>query len=250
MQLHSLLLHSLALLLLAELTASQTDVPTPNCSCTGFCNHSCSFLRHGKRGYPTDSGRPQNVTLYRLTPRGIGGLTNKNSGDAFGDEFFGVRGVALPMICRTQPYYQGCFLNLPDNVYVAYTVEVDGRWGVYQECNPMDGNLSQYSCEPDFSVPAECSQCARTQKAVGRAGILHRYDAVPPPEYVWDSWRIWLSHIVQGFWLSHPSGGECAAGHVAGDSSNCTWRIVGTQRVVNASCVSRRVEEEVTSACC
>ena len=45
-----------------------------------------------------------------------------------------------------------------------------------------------------------------------------------------------------GLWYSHPAGGECAAGGYVGDGSNCTWRVLGIHRIINASCMYQTVD--------
>eukprot|EP00729_Bicosta_minor_P016787 gene16787-33988_t len=41
------------------------------CTCDTFCNNECSI-------FPT---KPANMTLYRMTPRGVVDMTNKNTGN-------------------------------------------------------------------------------------------------------------------------------------------------------------------------
>ena len=87
-----------ALLLLAASGAhgNISNVPDPlvrqaACDCAGFCSGHCSL--------PTPAGAPETLTLYRLTPRNITDLVNKDTGDAEGDAFFTLDEYDLPMRC-------------------------------------------------------------------------------------------------------------------------------------------------------
>ena len=69
----------------------KTDDIAPTCDCDGFCSGKCSL--------PTAAGPPATLTLYRLTPRNVTDLVNKDTGDAMGDAFFTVNEYDLPMRC-------------------------------------------------------------------------------------------------------------------------------------------------------
>ena len=98
--------------------------PPPACDCDGFCSGKCSL--------PTAAGPPATLTLYRLTPRNITDLVNKDTGDAEGDAFFTVNEYDLPMRCSqgVSTNARGCFLDVND-IYMAFEVQVDGLYGPY-----------------------------------------------------------------------------------------------------------------------
>lgn len=111
------------------------------CDCSGFCSGQCSL--------PMPATPPQAMTVYRLTPRNITDLANKDSGDAEGDVFFSLNEYDLPLRCinGSGTEARGCFLDVND-VYMAFEVEVDGRWGPYGHCNPPHENslIGNFSC--------------------------------------------------------------------------------------------------------
>ena len=81
-------------------------------------------------------GGVTNHTVYRVTPRNMLGLANKNTGDAAGDVMFALSRVNLPQLCRADPSYKGCLMNdTNDEIVMAITLESDGVWGPYFECN-------------------------------------------------------------------------------------------------------------------
>ena len=40
-----------------------------------------------------------------------------------------------------------------------------------------------------------------------------------------------------GIWYSHPGQGQCNDGHRVGDGSGCTWRAIGIDKAINATCL-------------
>ena len=55
--------------------------------------------------------------------------------------------------------------------------------------------------------------------------------------------------LLEGSWISTPAAGECATGLRPGDGrSNCTWRAVATETVVNYTCANSRVGAAVIGA--
>ena len=117
----------------------------------------------------------KNLTVYRITPRNyskclcvppapppsisssdtnIAGVTNLNTGDAYGDVFFGIYELAIPELCRGQdprqshlPQCQNVpILSIPNfNVYGSFVIEYQDRFGPYNECNP-DPNDGAFHC--------------------------------------------------------------------------------------------------------
>ena len=130
-----------------------------------FCNFKCAFY-NASSDLPTDSGKPQNITLYRITPFNVSGIVNKNTGDAPGDVGFFLERKNITQECAKDPHSFGCFLD-GDNMYGKFTVEVDGLWGPYQECNPVNvggtggspwshGGGSGWSDTTDFQCGQNC----------------------------------------------------------------------------------------------
>lgn len=82
----------------------------PACTtCSDFCEGRCSF--EGPPGVAL--GVVQNLTVVRYTPSDVPGLTNKNSGDAAGDLYFGLEELVTPMHCRHDPTYFKCQNGTP-----------------------------------------------------------------------------------------------------------------------------------------
>ena len=52
--------------------------------CDDFCNNRCGFYNTSAG----ETGRPQNITIYRITPANVTGVLNKNTADAPGDITF------------------------------------------------------------------------------------------------------------------------------------------------------------------
>lgn len=80
--------------------------------CEDFCTSKCSFFNAtaGERGHPT------NITLYRITPKNVTGIQNKNTGDAPGDVSFFLGRKNITQRCAMHPASFGCFLD-GDNIY-------------------------------------------------------------------------------------------------------------------------------------
>lgn len=76
------------------------DIWNPACSCEDFCNYKCA----------NNGTEATTVTLYRLTPVGAGGLTNKDSGDAAGDVEFALSRKDTAAMCAQDPSDERCFL--------------------------------------------------------------------------------------------------------------------------------------------
>lgn len=48
-----------------------------------------------------------------------------------------------------------------------------------------------------------------------------------------------------GEWYSHPAMGECTGSHYVGDGSGCTWRAIGIQKAINASCMYAKIDKNI-----
>ena len=124
----------LSTLYTAALAAQQQcDLSKPAAHvCDSFCNYQCSFFNTSLG----ETGAPSNITLYRLTPKNVTGIQNKDTGDAPGDISFLLSRKNLTQECALDPKGWGCFLD-GDNLYGKFTVEFDGNYGPYFECNPI-----------------------------------------------------------------------------------------------------------------
>ena len=137
--------------LLAALAASAAAQMAPDfgkCTCDTFCDGSCNV----------DGGAPQaaNMTLYRMTQFGVVDMTNKNTGDVLGDTSFVISRRTTAYECRKNPssymcsglaQFQGDVPGCTDLV-LKWQIEVDGDWGPYQYCNPVNssGSSGPWAC--------------------------------------------------------------------------------------------------------
>ena len=178
--------------------------------CQSFCSNECAFFN----ATAGETGTPETVTVYRLTPSHITDMVNKDAGDPPGDLSFFLSRHDLRQECAqsTHAHGNGCFLA-GDDVVVQWEVEVDGRWGSYQMCNPLHGWMNEtadvgWSCSLECLTPPDCPgwpnpmsvarnqsgsmhgpacACARTIRAAGRvnrgymAAHGHGYVPRPPP---------------------------------------------------------------------
>merc|ERR1719253_656779 len=67
--------------------------------------------------------------------------------------------------------------------------------------------------------------------------------ASPATKVVQQSYTYMGRTMMPGSWFSTPSAGHCKEGQEIG--RDCWWRLVGTGRTVNASCVDDRISESV-----
>ena len=121
--------------------------------CEDFCTSKCSFFN----ATAGETGQPTNVTLYRITPKNVTGIQNKNTGDAPGDVSFFLGRKNLTQRCAQSPASFGCFLD-GNNIYGKFTVEVDGRYGPYFECNPINVFNSKADRSRATATPVEYGQ--------------------------------------------------------------------------------------------
>jgi hypothetical protein len=109
----------------------------PPCLPQDFCNYRCGFYNTTAG----ETGRPINLTVYRITPFNTSGIRNKNTGDAAGDVGFFLSRKNITQQCAKDPHSFGCFLD-GDNMYGQFTVEVDGQWGPCKRASAPDMPLS------------------------------------------------------------------------------------------------------------
>ncbi|CAE7242775.1 unnamed protein product [Symbiodinium natans] len=105
----------------APLPACDVSRPSKDV-CDDFCNYRCSFY-NASAG---DTGKRENVTLYRLTPLNVTGLRNKNTGDASGDINYWISKKNMSRICAEDPRAHGC-VDASEDLYGIFTLEVDGQ---------------------------------------------------------------------------------------------------------------------------
>ena len=95
--------------------------------CADFCNNRCGFYNTSAG----ETGRPQNITIYRITPSNVTGVLNKNTADAPGDITFVISKKNLTQYCLHDPDGMGCHTDLEVNdIYGEFRVEIDGQYGV------------------------------------------------------------------------------------------------------------------------
>jgi hypothetical protein len=150
--------------------------------CASFCGGTCSFYNATSDEAP----HLENLTLYRVTPRNVTDIANKNTGDPPGDIGFYLSRKSLVVECRDDPTNQRCFLA-GDNIFAQFVVEVDGNYGGYHMCNPdqypWGDDTKNFECFQDCMSPPNCGNshhngsgwhggvqcfCERSNKTVGR----------------------------------------------------------------------------------
>lgn len=125
---------SLLLVLPVASIQQACDISQPAAEvCEDFCTSKCSFFN----ATAGETGQATNITLYRITPKNVTGIQNKNTGDAPGDVSFFLGRKNITQRCAQDQAAFGCFLE-GDNVYGKFTVEIDGKYGPYFECNPIN----------------------------------------------------------------------------------------------------------------
>jgi len=117
------------------------------CDCDRFCKNECAI----------NATQPMNITYYRMTMKGVYDLSDKDTGDVAGDtsfvlakknnEFF-CRHNPTDFICKDVAQFSGDDKNSTDLV-LEMTIEVDGQWGPYLGCNPVDvkAPLGDWECK-------------------------------------------------------------------------------------------------------
>ena len=101
--------------------------------CESYCSYECSFFNESAG----ETGAPANITVFRITPTNVTGIQNKDTGDPSGDITFLLSRKYLAQECARDPTAFGCFLD-GNNIYGKFEVEVDGQFGPYFECNPVN----------------------------------------------------------------------------------------------------------------
>jgi hypothetical protein len=191
-----------ALATLAQLAQPSCDLTeSPAEYCQAYCTGKCSFYNKSLG----DTGTATNITLYRLTPKNVLGIADRNTGDAPGDVGFVLANRRHVLECLQNQTQKGCFLdNSTDNIYGKFNVEIDGKIGPYYQCNPLYQNASKpFQCWQKCDTPPNChnesgydswkngtdgwagascfcEQCERCDKSVGRANNPYTYHGHVP----------------------------------------------------------------------
>ena len=98
----------------------------PSCSCASFCNGTCAA---------TNAGKPEQLTMYRLTPGNVTELEDKDTGGSAGDMGFVFQKLRAFSRCSPeQANTVECFLTL-NPVIKQFFVDVDGKYGPFM-CVP------------------------------------------------------------------------------------------------------------------
>lgn len=206
------------------------------CNCSAFCDGQCAINATGAA----------NTTLYRMTPHHTLSLLDKNTGDMAGDTSYIISRRTAAFDCRNAPpsdthcatmTVTGDVANSTDLI-IEFKVEVDGNWGPYLYCNPLDGKKpeGEWNCSASHhGVTPHTCDCPQSYKAVGRMNLTTGFGPGG------------LSmHPAGGEWYSTSHQGQCAPGAALG-TDGCSWREVERTRVVNSSCVYGRLDAYVES---
>lgn len=138
-----------------------------NCTCEKFCNYECSI----------NATNPKNVTSYRMTMHDVFDLADKDTGDIPGDTSFVIYQKKIQLICKSDPNELFCrdvaqFTgDSPNNtdLVLELTIEIDGQYGPYLACNPLDPKNPQtggWNCSVDIDTgtpPNWPDQCTRNE---------------------------------------------------------------------------------------
>ena len=133
--------------------------------CTRFCSGECAFLNVTAG----DTGLPELKTLYRVTPWNVTSIINKDTGDPAGDIFFYLQN-------KNQNTAHESFLRTND-IFAQFSVDVDGEWGPYKQCNPVDKSADptkpydNFLCENNCMSPPHCPASTWLNGNSGFGGI-------------------------------------------------------------------------------
>eukprot|EP00658_Telonema_sp_P-2_P065493 TRINITY_DN54720_c0_g1_i1.p1 TRINITY_DN54720_c0_g1~~TRINITY_DN54720_c0_g1_i1.p1 ORF type:complete len:355 (-),score=39.63 TRINITY_DN54720_c0_g1_i1:253-1317(-) len=131
-----------------------------------------------------------NMTVYRMTPFGVLDMGNKDTGDAPGDTSFVLSRKTASYECMKHPDNPGCSTvtrftgDVPNStdLVLAFEVELDGAWGPYLQCNPVNTSepLGAWACQTDATPNPKdwAPQCSAAGFA-GREGYCLTY---PPSD--------------------------------------------------------------------
>lgn len=186
-----------------------------------------------------------NLTLYREGAAAVEklGLVNQDTGDVLGDSYFVLRGLMLPVECRSSNPLAHFDCDNPEqnstsNIVSQHVVAVDSRFGPYGSCN-ANQKTGTYSCNCGSSIFKQ-KPCGAP---VGHVDVATREEGHKPPpgSEAWEFWRVNLAIKIGGSWYSTHEAGHCTDGGEAA----CTWRVLSTPREIVAECLETRVAEAI-----
>jgi hypothetical protein len=206
-----------------------------------------------------DPAHKQTLTLYHETQPEFQalGLKNQDTGDIFGDLYFVLRSVSLPVECRSKNPLAKFDCDNPEqndtatNVISQNTVDVDSRFGIYGTCN-VDEKKKTYSCE--CRLPNQ--KTAPCNGTVGRSNIYDREHAPKGKGEDWQWWRVNLARkmggsAAGGAWFSTVTNGECASNTTSKGKARaaepCYWSLTATTRTIASSCLLDHVSAAVVA---
>tara|TARA_B110001452_G_scaffold51122_1_gene39040 strand:+ start:244 stop:1218 length:975 start_codon:yes stop_codon:yes gene_type:complete len=184
-----------------------------------------------------------NLTLYREGAAAVEklGLVNQDTGDLRGDAYFVLRGLMLPVECRSSDPSAHFDCDNPEqnstsNIISQHIVTVDSRFGPYGSCNADKSGTYRCTCGSGFKQ----KPCGAP---VGNVEVASREErhTVPPGSLDWKFWRVNLAIKIGGNWYSTHEAGQCSDGREAA----CTWRVLSTPRQIVAKCLETRIAEAI-----
>lgn len=167
------------------------DVAATCTTCADWCAGTCSFPRPPKAVVNADG--TESITAFRMTPKNLTDLVDKDTGGARGDIMFSLYECSLPMHCRRRP--GGCAnSSSPTNthswlldsplVYAVQVVQTSGEWGPYMHCDvnltvPFDPEPHFFcrGASPSIDVPDEqlCrhdSPCSKFRQSSNKMALI------------------------------------------------------------------------------
>jgi hypothetical protein len=142
----ALLFGALAVQPACDLSLPSSDV------CEAYCTNQCAFYNA-----TTETGSPQNLTLYRITPANVTGVENKNTGDPIGDVNFFLERKNLTLECAANPSEWGCFLDGGEHGRV-HRAEAPVPVPAWPSCMNIFAHLHILSASSAVYVRLACSQ--------------------------------------------------------------------------------------------
>jgi hypothetical protein len=109
---------------------------------------------------------------------------------------------------------------------------------------PCPMGVSGFSSTSKANATKPCN-CSRVHTTVGRQNLSTAYG----PSH--GGGGKYGPSYKGGLWYSNPAAGQCKEGEAVGDNG-CTWRVVGIQKAMNATCMYNNIDAyvEVSDATC
>ena len=150
-----------------------------------------------------------------MSPKGVVDMKNKDTGDIRGDTSFVLSRRTIAYQCRKDPsaffcngltHFAGDDSNSTDLV-LEFKIEVDGQWGPYLFCNPIDSTKPTGGWSCDVSL--------------GMGNIT------PPPQCKALNYSLYPKAKIRGFGAKNTSATDiskcCAIAHTRKAGSSWTW---------------------------